>query len=60
MEKFYLKRLNFEINFFWIVQTTLDEKITKTKVVDLKLTTISLEIIYSLKFIFEVLNFLKN
>jgi hypothetical protein len=30
---------------------------TKTKVVDLELTTISLEIIYSLKFIFEVLKF---
>jgi hypothetical protein len=31
MEKFYLKRLNFEIKFFWIVQTTLDEKWPKPK-----------------------------
>ena len=33
--EFYLKRSNFEIHFFQIVQTTLDEKMTKTKVVDL-------------------------
>jgi hypothetical protein len=30
-----LKHSNFEIQFFWIVQTTLDEKMTKIKVVDL-------------------------
>jgi hypothetical protein len=33
--KFCLKHSNFEIQIFWIVQTTLDGKITKTKVIDL-------------------------
>ena len=45
---------------------TLDGKTTKTKVVDLDeiynfvVTTISLEIIYSLKFVSEVLKFKKT
>jgi hypothetical protein len=33
--EFCLKHSNFEIQFFWIIQTTLDGKMTKTKVVDL-------------------------
>ena len=33
--EFCLKHSNFEIQNFQIVQTTLDEKMTKTKIVDL-------------------------
>jgi hypothetical protein len=33
--EFFLKHSNFEIQNFLIVQTTLDEKMTKTNVIDL-------------------------